>query len=480
MMSLLNKWDKLNILFLIVVNFILTDLPLPTLLKILLSALPFIVLAVIYFSNRNFSVFFSYLLIYTFSYPFGPRGDLTDQSGEIAGYFSYTNLNIGFLSLSLFSLLLFTWLECQKEGLIPKLVYNGFIFFLCLIAYSIFNSIFAGFYLKYFITDLKPFVLFFFGIFFGYCLWFRFRLQIDYIFLKILYTWTLVYFGKTVLYLCYDLIKGNELSNFGTIPYLFLPILFTVMFTIRDSKTRYFLIFAAFISSFSISRGFFIMLGALAIVVPSFYIRRNDAIKVIGTYVVFLIILISLYSFSSLFLSERAQIFLDYKLNFFSNELGSSEVELNRSTYIRVLEFQNIWSDITSNPVYFLFGKGVGSYFEFKAFPISLSMLNDNSTDAFSLDQRELNKFFRPHTFVITGLLKGGLVLVVLFSFYNFRHFFRMATKFKKAKSLDAYFIAFSGIFTSLFFFYYWIPEFLFLNGLILGYFKYRLSYENK
>lgn len=473
MIRFLDNWDKSNILLLIMSNILLTEFVISPVFKICLSILPFLLLSFLYFNSSKRDVFYVYLIVYTFCYPFGPRDLTSYQNGQLNDYISYTNLNIGFLSLSLFSLLFFTIIECSRIKIIGSFLFKGFIFFGLLFTYSFLNSIANGFYLKFFVSDLKPFLLFFVGIYFGYCLWQRFEVQFEQLFFKVIIVFLIVYAGKTFFYVIYDIFKGNELNNFGTIPYLFLPILFTAIFTVKNGAQRFFMIFAAFISSFSISRGFFIMLGTLGVLVPFFFVERKVAIKIVSSYVLFLGILVFLYSFSSFFLSESAQVFLAYKLNFFSNELGNSEVELNRSTYIRLLEFQNIWFEISRNPFSLLFGKGIGSYFEFKEFPISNSMLG---ADAFSSDQLEINKFFRPHTFFITGLLKGGIVLVFLFGFYNLRHFFRMAKSFKRSLNDYSYFIVFSGIFTALFFFYYWIPEFLFLNGMILGFYKMKIS----
>src|SRR5690606_35943779 len=99
------------------------------LLKIALSALPFFILLHFYFFQKDKVQFSTYLLIYTFAYPFGPRELDSYQMGELLDYYSYTNLSVGVLSLSLFSLIFFTFLECQRHNMVARLIYNGLLFF---------------------------------------------------------------------------------------------------------------------------------------------------------------------------------------------------------------------------------------------------------------------------------------------------------------------------------------------------------------
>ncbi|WP_348706949.1 hypothetical protein [Tenacibaculum sp. 190524A02b] len=139
---------------------------------------------------------------------------------------------------------------------------------------------------------------------------------------------------------------------------------------------------------------------------------------------------------------------------------------MNRSTLIRVYEFKNIMYDSLVSPIYLFLGKGLGGYFEFRQYQLPTYL----GVDAFSHKQLELNKFFRPHTFFNVALLKGGLLLLILYSKKCISIFLYSRKVFKRNKK--DIFIVFAGIFSLLFFFFFWIPEFLFLDGLILGYVK--------
>ncbi len=462
MKASLNKYDYLHIIVLIIINILLTDLLSSTFLKKVISLLPFFVLIYLYFF-KNKLVFYKVFIVYIFVFPFSPRDIVLVQQGTSIGDFvSFINFNVGFLSLSLFSIILFTLLEVQKLGLMTQLIKYFIIYIISYVTYSlVMNS--HDFYLNFFISDLKPFLIFFFGYFFGLCIWKRFKMNWNEIFLKILYILLFVYVFKTIFYLSYDFVIKVYNTSFSTLPYLFIPILFLAFFT-KDLKNRSYIMLAALISSFSVSRGYFIMLGALYLILPIFFTNYRNLKKVFIGYVVFSFFSFLFISFSHVFLSEKINVFLQYKLNFFTEEIFAKKTDLNRSTLIRVYEFKNIIYDLLNSPILLLTGKGLGGYFEFKEYALPTYI----DVDAFSKKQVEINKFFRPHTFFNVALLKGGVLLLVLYS-KKCISIFIYSKKVYKSKEKEI-FILFSGIFSLLFFFYFWIPEFLFLDGLILGY----------
>jgi len=74
------------------------------------------------------------------------------------------------------------------------------------------------------------------------------------------------------------------------------------------------------------------------------------------------------------------------------------------SSRIRVLEFFNISSEIMKNPIYMLFGKGMGGSFHDKAYEMFYA------EGAYSIDQWEKNDFYAPHGTLNYVFLKFGLV----------------------------------------------------------------------
>ncbi|CAL2094230.1 membrane hypothetical protein [Tenacibaculum sp. 190524A02b] len=460
----LSKFDYLHVLALIVINILLTDLISSNVIKSVLSVLPFFVLLFTYFLKSK-KRFYEFFLIYLFAFPFAPRNIILVQKGMSDDTFiSFINFNVGFLSLSLLAIIFFTILEVKKLGYLIQMIKYFLLFIMTLMCYSIISNS-GDFYLNFFISDLKPFLIFFFGFFSGLCIWKRYNVEWNQMFFKIVYILLLIYFTKTIFYILYDSFTNVYNTSFSTLPYFFIPVLFLAFFQKKMMK-RNFIMLAAIISSFSLSRGYFIMIGVLYLILPVFFTNFTNLKKVFASYILFSFLGFLILSFSHLFLSEKINVFLQYKLNFFTSEIFKENVELNRSTLIRVYEFKNIMYDSLVSPIYLFLGKGLGGYFEFRQYQLPTYL----GVDAFSHKQLELNKFFRPHTFFNVALLKGGLLLLILYSKKCISIFLYSRKVFKRNKK--DIFIVFAGIFSLLFFFFFWIPEFLFLDGLILGYVK--------
>lgn len=462
MKTFLNKGDYLNIFFLVTVNILLTDLLSSDILKSFLAILPFLILVYIYITKKK-AVFYKYFIVYLFAFPFSPRDIILVQQGEsLSSFISFVNFNIGFLSLSLFSIIFFTLIEVLNLGLIKRMIESFIVYLLPFTCYSLFMNI-TDFHLNFFISDFKPFLIFFFGYFFGLSIYERFKESWNKIFLKIIHTLLIVFFVKTIFYIIYDLLSNSYNTSFSTLGYLFIPVLFS-FFYIKEAKNRIFFILMAFVSSFNLSRGFFLMLGVFYFLLPFFYSKIKNIKKIFASYIVLTFLMFLLLSLSKLFLSSEINMFLEYKLGFFTDEIFSENKEMNRSTLIRIFEFKNIIFELINSPIKLFFGKGMGGYFEFKEYisPIKIDV------DAFSQSQIDINKFFRPHTFFNMSLLKGGVFLFFIFSIINVKVFLYSIKLYKR--EINNIFILFSGIFSLLYLFFYWIPEFLFLNGLIISY----------
>lgn len=458
----LNSWDYINIIFLVVTNILVTDILQSDALKSLLAIAPFLILLFIYYF-KNKESFYKVFIIYLFSFPFSPRDIVSYQLKEATvSFISFINFNIGFLSLSLFTIIFFTILEVINLGLLSKMIKYFVLFILSYACYSLLMNV-SDFYLNFFVSDLKPFLIFFFGYFFGLCVYKRFSAIWNYIFFNIISILLIVFFIKTIFYIVYDLFFVSFNTSFGTLPYLFVPILFLSFYSTELKKKNIFILMAL-VASFNLSRGFFLMLGVFYLLLPLFYSTSKNIKKVFFSYVILSGLLTLMFSFSKLFLSSDINQFLEYKLNFFTSELFSEQQELNRSAMIRVYEFKNITYEIFQSPLKLFFGKGMGGYFEFKEYmsPIAIEI------DAFSQNQLDLNKYFRPHTFFNMSLLKGGVFLFFAYSYKNIKVFLYSIKLYKKNKG--DMFIIFGGIFSLLYLFFYWIPEFVFLNGLTIGY----------
>lgn len=391
------------------------------------------------------------LLSALFLLPFSPRDQRAMQEGVINDFVSIQSLQILGFPLSIFLIVVLSILILQKRKFTfkkPKYIY--FLFFFT--SFSIFINAFYPAHNKliFFISDLRDFVVPYLGVII--CSYFTKSELLRGLKMFLIFG-TLILSAKTILIIIYDSINSNDYLTLGTLPYLFIPA-FCYFLIDKKIKHRNILIILSLFCSISASRGNIIIFVLSIMFALSLLAYKKKSLGIYFKFILSAAVVVPFFMFVFSFLNTNIINLFSYKLDFFTSELFSGE-ELNESTAIRLLETNQIITDGINNFVFLIFGKGMGGGF-------SLPHVFDLTTAAFSQTQLDLNFFYRPHTFINYYLLKGGLVLLFLFIYVNF-------TIFKKSIKSNNNIEIFIGFFVLLSPFYFWVPEFLFLNGVFYG-----------
>lgn len=225
-------------------------------------------------------------------------------------------------------------------------------------------------------------------------------------------TWAIVIIGlRVVIFAFFDSINGVKTFDFSTQPYVAYPLIFAIIFTFNKSKLKTVFLLVSLLAAFSLKRSdlAFVVLLFFAYFIAGLQSRnrvyQKQSIKSVG-YIVSLII----FMFGFLFyFSESAFNFLTYKLNFFTTEIWSGQ--LSNSALVRSLEFENIFHYSSEKLYPFIFGAGLGGYFNFDY----TSMPSFIGVSDYSAPEIYNNHFTKPHTFLNYIFLKGGLSYLLFY-----------------------------------------------------------------
>jgi hypothetical protein len=99
------------------------------------------------------------------------------------------------------------------------------------------------------------------------------------------------------------------------------------------------------------------------------------------------------------------------------------------SSRMRYVEFLNIIGEVSSNPYYFIFGKGFGGYFQTDFFGLGSFSLGRGSFPQPWINE---GKFYKPHGSWLYFILKFGIVMTVFFYYYVYKLFSDAWKTFKK------------------------------------------------
>lgn len=408
-------------------------------------------LVLTFFNEKKERFIFAFLIV-IFLLPFGPRDELALQSGELTSFVSIQSMQIAGFPLSILLILVFGIVRLlnSKQGL-PFPLYLLFLFLL--IVQVIFTlSLGKGVNVaKFFLSDYRNFVVVYFGLILGSAMK---PLAVKQGLEKFLLYAPLIIAVKTLYMIGYDSFYERDYLSLGTVPYLFIP-MFGYYLAIKEVPMRFLLLGCSFLGAISASRGNIIVFAFVAALAFIMFLRRGFSLVKIIALLTVSVIFISGIKVLGGFMGDSFLTLMSYKLDFFSSELlaGSS---LNESTAIRLLEANRIIEDARANPIYWIIGKGMGGGF---SLPANIKL----TTAAFSQIQLDLNYFYRPHTFFNYFFLKGGLLMLMGYLSINFR-------VYRKALQVGKRPITFIAFFVLLCPFFYWIPEFLFLNGFFYGF----------
>jgi hypothetical protein len=102
------------------------------------------------------------------------------------------------------------------------------------------------------------------------------------------------------------------------------------------------------------------------------------------------------------YINEDVYNFLIWKLSSFSPSLESS-----MSSYVRLIEYKNIFYQNLTNPIHFVFGSGFGGYWNSSRFPYEVNLVG---TDSYPVEWIVNDRFYRPHGIIQWLFLKTGIV----------------------------------------------------------------------
>lgn len=280
-------------------------------------------------------------------------------------------------------------------------------------------------YLGPFVNDIRFFINFLVG-YFGLVLYIDNSNEIYSIFKVI----GLIFAGKLIVlvYQTFFIFQDLDIYTIGGDTGLVLAptmLLLYYIFSNQSSKLIvYSLIFLCILSfGISASRGRILIL----IIQVFLFFFISGKLK----YLPFLLVLFPLAFFSIPLISENLFAFLMWKLETFNPSVDSGE-----SSYVRVIEYQNIISKNLNSFSGFLFGQGLGGSWDSKAYPYRFNLMGTSSyPDEWIINDR----FFKPHGIIQFSILKFGFGGFILLYYNILKHFFKLNKFFSiKRKSINS------------------------------------------
>ena len=266
-------------------------------------------------------------------------------------------------------------------------------------------------YFKEMINDLRMFVNFFIG-FIGILLYFPENQSIN----SIIKSMGLILIAKMSVLIIFVLIllQTNTINTIASDTGFYLIPTFIIIFAttglINSKLLSYLGVFLCIITlGVSASRGkIFILLVQLLM-----YLYAVGKLTKSPVYLLLLVIPISLIPL----ISPEIYRFLIWKLTSFS-----VDPEQGISTYIRFIELKNIMALNLDNIFNFLFGSGLGGYWDSSRYIYEITLYD---IDAYPDEWISNDKFFKPHGNIFFFLLKFGIVGAIYFYFKLFNNFIK-------------------------------------------------------
>ncbi|EFT2743704.1 hypothetical protein ACSOOX_000058 [Escherichia coli] len=227
---------------------------------------------------------------------------------------------------------------------------------------------------------------------------------------------------RVILFITYDFTLGTPSWDYFTQPLItviaFIYLLQNNNKTIIEKSLTYRILF--YISLFSLSR------ALIAIVVISFIVamflskKRVLKMKVLIEVVPFVTIL----CFTVLVTNPNLYNFLLWKVS--DLNVFESKKEISGSGKVRQYEILNILDGTDSSDKTILIGFGLSGHFNFDKHKLPIQEALDSKS--FSEVERLENRFYFPHSFLAANLLRGGILLTLIYVFVHLAlaiHFYR-------------------------------------------------------
>ena len=355
----------------------------------------------------------------------------------------------------------------KKERNIPKDKIRYILLLLLFI--SLITGLLKGnlVFLGPFINDTRFFINFLVG-YFGLVLYIDSSKEV-YLIFKVI---GLIFAGKLIvlIYQTFFIFQDVEIYTIGGDTGLVLAptmLLLYYIFKSQDSKLIIYVLIFLCILSFGISAS----RGRILVLVLQIFLFFFISGKL--KYLPFLLLLFPLAFFSIPLISENLFAFLTWKLESFSPSVGNGE-----SSYVRVIEYQNIISKNLNNFSDFFFGQGLGGSWDSKSYPYRFNLLGTTSyPDEWIINDR----FFKPHGIIQFSILKFGFGGFILLYYSILKHFFKLK-KFFPLKRKDINSTNYSNLSVALYsgVFTLFLISYSSKHQLFLGIFLASLSILNK
>ena len=277
-------------------------------------------------------------------------------------------------------------------------------------------------YLKEFVNDGRMFVNYFVG-FMGVSLYLT-NINDILIMIRLL---GLVLMSKMIIFICFVIIllQTSLLHTISSDTGFYLLPTFLIIYSILSENNSKWISYLG-ITLCILLLGMSASRGKIIILLFQVLLYAYSIGKLIRSplYLLLLIIPVSLIPL----LSQDIYQFLIWKLTSFS-----VDPEKGISTYIRYIEWKNIISMNLSSVVNFLFGTGLGGYWDSSRFDYGITLFN---IDAYPDEWIRNDKFFKPHGNTIFFLLKFGIVGFAYFYAIIFSNLIKRKRFFKKHAKL--------------------------------------------
>lgn len=222
---------------------------------------------------------------------------------------------------------------------------------------------------------------------------------------------------RVILFIAYDFTLGTPSWDYFTQPLIsaitFILFLQTKDKTIIERSMVYRILF--YISLFSLSRA----LIGIVIITLFFSFLLSKKIKLKFKVMMEIIPFFTVLCFAVLVTNPNLYNFLLWKVS--DLNVFQENKEMSGSGKVRQYEVINILDGNESSEMKVLLGYGLSGSFNFDKYP--LPILEALDSKSFSEKERLGNRYFFPHSFIAANLLRGGLLLLLLYLFVHFALF---------------------------------------------------------
>jgi hypothetical protein len=416
MYSKIINFDFKNLIFWSILYSIIFFIQLNSFLSFAILIFPIVGLFFTFFISRKSGFIFFLLVIFIFD----------DHSYNIDKSVYFASIDVYTLfGQTISKLWTFIWVIIIFFDLLKRKVYIKTSPIKNLMVYLLVTSFIVGVingnlnYFKEMINDSRIFVNFFVG-FMGIALYLS---KVDDI-LKIIRLIVLVFLSKIIVFISFLLIilQTTTIHTISSDTSFYLVPTFIIVYSILSKNNSKIITYLGIILCI-IALGISASRGKIFVLLFQLFIYLYAIGKLTRTPLLLLFFLIPVTLIP--LISPEIYRFLIWKLTSFS-----VDPEQGMSTYIRFIELKNIISINLENIFNFIFGSGLGGYWDSSRYDYVMPLYD---IDAYPDEWIYNDKFFKPHGNIIFFLLKFGFVGTIYFYFKIFNNFIKQKRIYKKS-----------------------------------------------